>query len=126
MNGRIAAASTEPRAALRPLKQPLYDTAHMPDTVAVNRLNFFQSGQGSPIVAAGAAKPEADTNLKQQGQIAKPLEFLLYALNMEIIADGDEGVENITNFHAIFDRSSVEFFFGQQHPWLSTSSILPG
>lgn len=105
------------RAALRPLKQPLYDTGHLPSGVAVNRLAFFQAAIGSPIVAAGALKTEADTNLQQSGQIGRPLEFRLFAFRLEIQSDAADLQNNAANFHAIYDEGAFQFLFAQQKPW---------
>jgi len=107
----------EARAALRPLKQPLYDTGHI-ILGATNRVNFFQAPQGQPIVAAGALKTEADTNLTQSGMLGRPQEFDLYGFNLEVAVDMIAAEDDIQDFSLIYENGVFEFYFGQQRPWL--------
>lgn len=108
----------EARAALRPLKQPLYDTGIINTGAATNRVQFFQSAQGTPIVAAGANKTEADTNLQQSSQIGRPSEFDLYGHCLELMTVGDDAENTIEDYNLIYDTGVYEFFFGLQRPWL--------
>lgn len=104
------------RALLRPLKQPLYDTGRL-DAGANNRVAWFQAPQGQPIVAAGALKTEADTNLTQAGQLGRPLEFDLYAFQVELFHSG-ANVAFVDDALLVYEAGVFEFFFGQQRPWL--------
>jgi len=113
----ITRERVESRAALRALKQPLFDTAIF-DNAGVNRLNYFQAPQGNPIVAAGAFKSEVDTNLTQAGQLGRPQEFDLYGFNLEFTCDPDDAGATIADLQLLYDAGVFEFFFGQQRPWL--------
>jgi len=108
----------ESRAALRQLKQPLFDTGHILTGAATIRVNFFQAPQGQPIVAAGALKTEADTNLTQAGQLGRPQEFDLYGFALELIIVGNVAETTDTDLGMIYDTGAFEFYFGQQRPWL--------
>jgi len=105
----------EARAALRPLKQPLYDTGLIL-TAGVQRVQFFQAPIGGALGAA--VKSEADTNLNQAAQIGRPNEFDLYGFKLELQIVGDDGVNTVRDLELIYDTSVYEFFFGQQRPWL--------
>ena len=109
----------EARAALRPLKQPLYDCGLVLVAAAVNtRIQFFQAQLGQPIVPAGAFKTEAETNLTQGGQIGRPQEFDLYGMQLELWTPGAAAATTIPDVELIYDQSVYEFFFGTQRPWL--------
>lgn len=63
-------------AALRKLKNPLYDTEDLPaDAAAVNNLTFFQTPIGGALPVAGTPKTYAETNLQQSGMLGEPNEF---------------------------------------------------
>ena len=108
----IKKARLEGRANLRPLKNPVYDTAHI-TAAAIQLLQFFNAPIGQPIVAAGANKTEVDTNLKQSGSLGKPSCLDLYGISIEVINDGADAINNVLNYHLIYDRASFEFAFGQ-------------
>jgi len=115
----ITRERAESRAALRALKNPLYDTGHILAAAPTNRVNFFQAPQGNPIVAAGALKTEADTNLTQAGQLGRPQEFDLYGFQLEIFNTNCDDIPNtFADLLLVYDTGVFEFFFGQQRPWL--------
>ena len=105
----------EARAALRPLKQPLYDTGLIL-TAGVQRVQFFNAPIGGALGAA--VKSEADTNLTQSGMIGRPAEFDLYGFQLELQIVGDDCPNTVRDLNLIYDTSAFEFFFGQQRPWL--------
>jgi hypothetical protein len=105
----------EARAALRPLKQPLFDTGLIL-AAGVGRVQFFQAPIGGALGAA--VKTEADTNLTQSGQIGRPNEHDLYGFKLELQIVGDDGDNTVQDLATIYDTSVYEFFFGQQRPWL--------
>lgn len=110
--------SVSGRAALRALKQPIYDTGVVP-AGALNRITYFQAPQGVPIVPAGLNKSEADTNMKQSGAIGRPAEFEVYGFNLEIWSTNyDDNVNTCADMQLIYDTGVFEFYFGQQRPWL--------
>lgn len=105
------------RAALRPLKQPLYDTGLIL-TAGIQRIAFFQAPQGTPIAPAGANKSIADTNLQQSTCLGKPNEFDLYGMHLELQIIGDDGENTVQDLRLIYDTSVYQFFFSAQKPWL--------
>lgn len=111
----------EARAALRPLKQPLFDTGVVLVAPAVNlNVSFFQAQLGQPITPGGVFKTEADTNLTQGGQIGRPQEFDLYGMQIEVWMPGNVGAFTIGDLGLMYNQSVYEFFFGTQRPWLQT------
>ena len=117
MASRITKERLAARAVLRKLKNPLYDTAHI-IAGANNRIAFFQAPQGQPIVAAGAFKTEADTNLQQAGQLGRPQEFDLYAVQIELVNISTNVPNVYDDYLAIYEAAVFSFLFGQQRPWL--------
>ena len=117
MATRITKERLAARAVLRKLKNPLYDTSVMRVGTAESRLAFFQAPQGQPIMAAGAMKTEADTNLQQAGQLGRPTEFDLYALQMELQQDADD-LTIYDDYLALYEEGLFSFRFGSQRPWL--------
>jgi hypothetical protein len=105
----------ESRAALRPLKQPLFDTGLIL-TAGVQRVQFFQAPIGGALGAG--IKTEADSNLSQSGQIGRPNEHDLHSFKLELQVVGDDGINTVRDLSLIYDTSVFEFFFGQQRPWL--------
>lgn len=108
------------QATLRPLKNPIYDTELLEHNTATTQKLFYTNPIGNPIVAAGANKTEADTNLEQSGAIGKPQHFELYGFQFEVKYDtggGGDGLNVFGNLHLMYERASFEFRFGQQRPW---------
>lgn len=103
------------RAMLRPLKQPLFDTGILA-AAANNRVQFFATAQGAALGAGN--KTEVDTNLQQQGQIGRPLEFDLYGFNVELVNDIADVPNNVVDRGLVYTSGVFQFFFGQQRPWL--------
>jgi len=105
-----------PSAALRPLKQPLYDTMQYAIAGQV-QLRMFSVPLGQPIAAAAANKTLADTNLEQAGQLGTPQMFDLYGFCFEAqlitAADGSAG-----DAFGIYETGVFEFTFGVSRPWL--------
>ena len=84
----VTVAKPSPRAALRALKQPLYDTMECPaDANAVNNLTFFQAPIGQALNVTAVLKTVAETNLTQAGQLGVPQEFDLFGFNMTFLYD---------------------------------------
>lgn len=118
MPGRITKARKQMRAQLRKLKQPLYDTDILEGNTATNnRLDFFKTPEGQPIVAGGANKTSADTNLDQASSLGNPQEFDLYAFQLEVISDGSATI-SIDNLDEAYQQGVFSWNFGQQRPWL--------
>jgi len=113
----IKKARLEGRANLRPLKNPVFDTAHI-TAAAIQLVQFFNSPVGQPIVAAGANKTEVDTNLKQSGSLGKPNCLDIYAIAIELVNDGADAINNVLNYNLIYDTGGFEFFFGQNRALL--------
>jgi hypothetical protein len=109
-------SSPTPRALLRPLKQPLYDTENVPSAGGVAQLIFFQRPFGQAIANAPvAAKTYSDTNMTQASQLGTPQEFDLYGFNVRL---GD--TVTVADFQAVMDLGNFVFNFGQGRPWLRT------
>ncbi len=105
-----------PRAALRPLKQPLYDTENVPSAGNAAQLIYFQRPIGQNLAFAPvAAKTLADTNLTQASQLGTPTEFDLYGFNFRL---GD--TVTLADFQQVMDQGVFTFNFGQNRPWLQT------
>lgn len=117
----LVLSSPSPQAALRPLKQPLYDTLLYP-TAGIAQLRYFSVPLGQPIIAAGANKTLADTNLEQAGQLGTPQEFDIHGFQVEIaLATGgiNQGVAiNNNDVLGIMQTGVFEFNFGQNRPLL--------
>lgn len=109
-------SSPTPRAVLRPLKQPLYDTENVPSAGGVAQLIFFQRPFGQNIANAPvAAKTYSDTNMQQASQLGTPQEFDLFGFNVRL---GD--TVTLADFQAVMDQGHLVFNFGQGRPWLRT------
>jgi len=109
-------SSPSPRATLRPLKQPVYDTENVPSAGGVNRLQFFQRplGQAFANAPVGIGKSLADTNLQQAAQLGTPNEFDIWGFNVRL---NDDVV--LADFQAVMDQGVFTFNFGQGRPWLT-------
>ena len=114
---RLVTSSPTPRATLRPLKQPRYDTENIPSAGGANTLNFFQRpiGQGFANAPVGVGKTLADTNMQQAGQLGTPTEFDVWGSNVRT---------NVTvtqaDWHIAMAQGVFTFNFGQGRPWLQT------
>lgn len=107
-------SSPTPRAVLRPLKQPLYDTENIPSAGGVAQLVYFQRPFGQAIANIPvAAKTYADTNMQQASQLGTPQEFDLFGFNVRL---GD--TVTLADFQAVMDQGVFVFNFGQGRPWL--------
>lgn len=121
-----------PRAALRALKQPLYDTMECPANAnAVNNLTFFQTPLGQALNVTGALKTPAETNLGQAGQIGVPQEFDIFGFNLTFMYDdgyfeAGAGGPTVANFAAdileVYEASVFKFFFNNK-PWLTVPTF---
>lgn len=121
MSGQLRIKGPDKEAAVRPLKNPLYDTTLLVHNTLTQRLQYFTNVQGQAIVAGGAQKTEADTNIKQPGQIGKPNYFEIYGFQTDIMFDGTGAADSVNvaqNMHLIYEGGAFEFNFGQQLPWL--------
>lgn len=126
---RLQVQKSVPSAALRALKQPLYDTMEAPTNAnAVNNLTFFQTPIGQALNVTGNLKTVAETNLTQAGQLGIPQEFEMFGLNMTFMYDtgyyDDGAVANLLiNFLddivEVYGQGVLRFIFGQNRPWLT-------
>lgn len=113
---RLAYSSPTPRAVLRPIKQPVYDTENVPSAGNAAQLIFFQRPLGQTFAFAPAAnKTLADTNLQQASQLGTPQEFDLYGFNVRL-----GNTVTVADFQAVMDQGVFVFNFGQGRPWLTT------
>jgi len=112
---KLVYSSPIPRAALRPLKQPLWDTENVASTpTATNQIIFFQRPIGQPLAAApAAAKTLVDTNLNQAAQLGTPREFDVWGFNVRIGC-----TVTLADYQTIVNQGLFQFFFGQGRPWL--------
>lgn len=117
----LVLSSPAPQAALRPLKQPLYDTMIYAQAGQA-QLRFFSVPLGQPIVAAGANKTLADTNLEQAGQLGTPQEFDLHGFQFEVAALSGRVNRalaiNNNDVLGIMQTGVFEFTFGANRPLL--------
>ena len=115
-------SSPTPRAALRPLKQPLYDTENVPSAGGAAQLIYFARPIGQNLAQAPvAAKTLADTNMTQAQQLGTPQEFDLYGFNCRL-----GNTVTVADFQQVMNQGVFQFFFGQGRPWLRTQlSDLP-
>lgn len=94
---------------LRPLRQPIYDTAKLVDLQTSRRQLFADSKK----FADGTEKFECDTNLTQSGQLGYPLEFDLVGF----LAELERGTTRAQH-NDIYNKIVFKWFFGQNVPWL--------
>jgi len=126
---RIAVERQTPAAALRMLKQPLYDTVECPaDANAVASLILFNQPLGSALNVSGAIKNRADTNLSKSAALGTPNEFLLYGVNMCFTYDTGylcDAAPTLANFLndmvEVYDQGVFRLRFGQN----KDSLVLP-
>jgi len=114
---KLVYSSPSPRAILRPLKQPIYDTENVPSAGGAAQLTFFQRpmGQAFANIPVGVGKTLADTNMTQAAQLGTPNEFDLWGFNVRL---GD--TVTLADFQACMDQGVFTFNFGQGRPWLQT------
>jgi len=112
---RLVFSSPTPKATLRPLKQPVYDTENVPSAGGANQLLFFQRplGQAFSQAPVGAGKTLADTNLQQAAQLGTPNEFDIWGFNVRL---GD--TVTLADFQQVMNQGVFTFNFGQGRPWL--------
>lgn len=125
---QITVGTPSGRAALRALKQPLYDTQESPANAnAVPNLTFFMAPIGNALNVTGAAKTIADTNLSASGSVGVPNEFDLFGFNLTFTNvsgyfETGAGIE-LASFCAdiveVYEASVFRFFFGAQKQWLA-------
>jgi len=116
MANQIVYGTPAPPAALRVLRQPLYDTEHLPSAGGVASLIFFQRPLGQAMAnAPAAAKTYADTNMQQASLIGSPAEFDLFGFNVRLT-----NTVTLAQFQNIVDMGLFIFTFGQGRPWLRT------
>lgn len=125
---KVTVGKPAPRAMLRALKQPLYDTMECPaDANAVPNLTFFQTPLGNALPVSGNAKTVADTNLSQSGQIGVPQQFSLAGFCTTF--KEDDGYFDVTaaptavanfldDYAEFYEQGLFTFNFGQNRPWL--------
>lgn len=128
MASNVVVKQPSPRATLRALKQPVFDTQEAPAAAgAVPNLQFFLVPQGGALNVTGNLKTVADTNIEQSGQLGVPNQFDLFGFNMSFIYDTtyfDDGVAgSLANFCAdiveTYEASVFKFMFGLQKTWLT-------
>jgi hypothetical protein len=114
---RLVTSSPSPRATLRPLKQPRYDTENIPSAGGVATFNFFQRpiGQAFANAPVGAGKTLADTNMQQAAQLGTPTEFDVWGFNCRLNVETTQADHQVALSEAVFT-----FNFGQGRPWLQT------
>jgi hypothetical protein len=114
MANQIVYGTPAPPAALRVLRQPLYDTEHLPSAGGVASLIFFQRPLGQAMAnVPAAAKTYADTNMQQASLIGSPAEFDLFGFNVRL-----SNAVSVASFQQIIDMGLFIFTFGQGRPWL--------
>jgi hypothetical protein len=121
-------ASVSGRAALRALKQPIFDTMECPAAPGVNNLTFFQAPQGHALNVTGLLKNISDTNLSAAGQLADPQEADIFGYSATFMYDDsyfdDAGaaVATLANFAAdstlVYEGAVFRFFFGPNRQFL--------
>jgi len=111
----LAYSSPTPRAVLRPIKEPLYDTENVPTAGNAAQLIFFQRPLGQAMAQApvGVGKTLADTNLSQASQLGTPQEFDLYGFNVRL------GIVTLADFQIVMDQGVFQFNMGTGRPWLT-------
>ena len=125
----LAIQRQAPQAALRALKQPIYDCQEAPAAATPSRtLTFFQSPLGNPMNVTGTLKNTLDTSLSQSGQLGIPNEFEMFGINMTVqyeqgyIEDSTvAATPTIANFFSdmteIYEQGLLRFIFGQNRPY---------
>lgn len=98
-------------ARLRPLRNPLYDTAKMVAGAGYTFIEFFTNRRA---FADGTAKSEADTNMTADGQLGSPLEMDMLGLTGKLL-----GGTSLVNINAFYNAGVVKWFFHQNVPWLT-------
>jgi hypothetical protein len=128
MASQLKVQKAVPSAALRALKQPLFDTMEAPLLVnAVTNLTFFQTPVGQALNVSGNLKTIAETNLTQAGQLGIPQEFEMFGINVTVNYAGgyyDDGLgtllaDFLDDMAIIYEQSILRFIFGQNRPWLT-------
>lgn len=126
----LAIQRQAPQAALRALKQPLFDTQEAPANAnAVRNLVFFQSPLGNALNVTGNLKNISDTNLNQSGQIGIPNEFELFGFNMTFMYDTGNIEDSVggpfsvlanylDDMTELYEQGFFRFIFGQNRPYL--------
>mgnify|MGYP001074499448 CR=1 FL=1 len=126
----LAVQRQAPQAALRALKNPLYDTQEAPAAAAaVRNLVFFQSPLGNALNVTGALKTIAETNLNQSGQIGIPNEFELFGFNTTFTYDTGYIEDSVGGPFSVlanflddvaetYEQALFRFSFGQNRPYL--------
>lgn len=94
---------------LRPLRQPLYDSAKLADLLATKRSLFSDVKK----FADGSEKTECDTNMTQNSSLGYPLEFDLVGFLVELERGSTREQHN-----DIYNKIVFKWFFGQNVPWL--------
>ena len=121
MAGRIVKQRKQPKALLRKLTQPLYDTNIVPAVGdgAYNLLQYFLIPIGQNMPLTGAPKTEADTNLTQASQLGTPQKFHLEGFNFEFfVLDPDDTQDTAADLIDIYEQSVFTFYFSNNRPWL--------
>lgn len=119
----ITVKQPAPRAALRALKQPVFDSVDLGSAAAVPNVTFFQSPIGTQLPISGAVKTIRDTNLSQAGQLGVPSEFDLFGFqiafyyNLGNRGNAAQGAAFCTDFNNVYEAGVFQFFFGLQRPW---------
>ena len=93
------------RAALRPLKQPLYDTVLYPN-YGKSKFNFFTVPMGQPLSCGFHNKTSDETNMQSSSQLGTPQEFHLYGFRVSTGPNWTE--QDIEKFRT----GRFEFLFG--------------
>jgi hypothetical protein len=119
----ITVKQPAPRAALRALKQPIFDAVDLGSAVGVPNVTFFQAPIGQQLPISGAVKTIRDTNLGQAGQLGVPQEFDLFGFQVSFYYAAGYYLGTVasaafcTDFSNVYEAGVFQFFFGLQRPW---------
>lgn len=138
--------SAIPRAALRAVKMPLYDTMEFRE-IPSEGIPFFAIPIGGAMPVSANVKSESHTNMLHSGQLWDPLEFDLHSIGVTIegIEFGQGRLADVARFASEYVRSeeslrpdilelvsraidlsgcSIRFYHGGQSP-LFESPLFP-
>lgn len=107
----LVVGTPQQTARLRPLRNPLFDTAKMVAATGYTRVEFFTSRRQ---FADGSAKNDSHTNLTADGQLGSPLEFDLLGLTTKLYLG-----TSLVNINAFYNAGVFRWFFHQNVPWLN-------
>lgn len=113
MTGRISIDRTVPRAVLRKIKRPLFDTVKFERGDVINSpIPMFVSPIGSQL-PNGTIKTESWTNMRQSSRLGIPQEFDMYGVRTDFLRlDADP--ESMTDYMYFIDKCVIAFLFANR------------